>query len=114
MFVTIFLNEISYKMKKKLWFILSPFLILFFSFIYHSIYKIWPNFLTSIFFPVNESIFEHNKMILLSYLTLSIIDYLIFKKDNVFINYYLTSIICLTLVTIIFFICLLFSFKYKR
>ena len=43
--------------------ILGVILAFFLSFIFHFVYDLFPNFITSIFFPVNESIFEHMKII---------------------------------------------------
>ena len=53
--------------------ILSVFGIFLLSFITHNGYDIFPNTLTSFFFPVNESIFEHMKMIYTDYIIWSII-----------------------------------------
>ena len=44
----------------------------------HFIYEFFPNFITSIFCPVNESIWEHMKLILTSYLI-----YYLFTKNKV-------------------------------
>lgn len=52
----------------------------------HFIYDLLPNFITSIFFPVNESIFEHMKLIFTSTLLYGIIDYLLLKKNNIQFN----------------------------
>lgn len=53
------------------------------NFLFHFAYDILPNTLFSIFFPVNESIFEHQKMIFSSVIFYSIIDYFILKKNNI-------------------------------
>ena len=71
------------------------------SFFTHFIYKIMPNNLFAIFFPVNESIFEHVKMIYSTFLIDSLIVYFILKKSNIkFNNYFSTllvsSTICIT------------------
>ena len=50
-------------MYKKI--ILSSFIIFILSTLFHSLYNYLPCFLTSIIVPVNESIFEHMKMIFL-------------------------------------------------
>ena len=52
------------------------------NFLFHFAYDILPNTLFSIFFPVNESIFEHQKMIFSSFIFYSIIDYFILKKNK--------------------------------
>lgn len=62
--------------------ILSIFLVFIFSIIYHNIYVYYPNTITSIFFPVNESIFEHMKLIYLSYLSSLFIEYILLNNNN--------------------------------
>lgn len=71
------------------------------SFLTYFIYKIIPIDLFAIFFPVNESIFEHMKMIYTTYLIDSIILFLLFKKYNIKFNnffgaLFLSSIISIT------------------
>jgi hypothetical protein len=53
------------------------------SFITHSIYDWFPSFLTSIFFPVNESIWEHMKMIFTASLIWGLVEYFILKKKDI-------------------------------
>lgn len=65
--------------------ILGIFLI---SVISHFIYTIFPSTFTSIFFPVNESIWEHMKILFTSSLLYGIIDYIILKKNNINYNNY--------------------------
>ena len=45
------------------------------SFLVHYGYEILPSFITSIFFPINESLFEHMKLICTCYLIWSIFEY---------------------------------------
>lgn len=45
-----------------------------------------PNIITSFFFPVNESIYEHMKMIYTSIIIFSIIEYYVLKKLHIYIN----------------------------
>lgn len=60
------------------------------SFICHFIFDLFPNILFSIFFPVNESIWEHMKIIFSATIIYSFIDKLILKKKNVkYNNFYL-------------------------
>lgn len=77
--------------------------ILILSTIFHNIYKLFPNFLTSILSPVNESIWEHNKMIFSSFLIWSISEKMISKngKSICFLNF-MTAIICILLLDSIF------------
>ncbi len=87
--------------KKRI--IYGTLIVLVLSFIFHSVYDIFPNFFTSIFFPVNESIWEHNKIIVLSFLVLAIFEKLILKsgKSTFFINL-ISSIICILLLDLTF------------
>lgn len=55
-------------------------------FLCHFIYDWFPNSFTAIFFPVNESIWEHMKLLVTSYLLFGIIDYLILKKNKITIK----------------------------
>ena len=67
-------------------------------FISHFIYNLLPCSLTAIFFPVNESIWEHMKMIFTSIIIYGIIDYIILNKfkikyNNFFLNLFVTALI---------------------
>ena len=66
--------------------IIDIFLLMFISFIAHNIYKYFPSILVSIFFPINESIFEHMKIIFTSLILTSIIDYITLKLNNISYN----------------------------
>lgn len=66
--------------KVKLIAIIGIFLL---SFPAHFLYQLFPNFLISIFFPVNESIFEHMKIIFTATCLYGIIDYTLLKKNNI-------------------------------
>ena len=91
----------------------NTFLIFLISALVHNLYKLWPCFFTSLIAPVNESIWEHNKMILLSYFIFSILKYIIHKEDNIFLNSFLSAIFCIILVLIIFTPIYLFILKTK-
>ena len=56
------------------------------SFICHFIFDSFPCILTSIFFPVNESIWEHMKILFTSTILYGIIDYIILSKKNITFN----------------------------
>lgn len=58
-------------------------------FIIHSLYEWCPNIVTLILSPVNESVFEHMKMIYTSYIIWIIIKYFILKKYNIKENNFL-------------------------
>lgn len=55
-------------------------------FLTHYIYEWCPNTLTSIFFPVNESIWEHMKMIYTTILLYYLIEYFLLKKLDIKVN----------------------------
>ena len=76
--------------------IISIFLI---SFLAHNLYKWIPNNLIAIFFPVNESIWEHLKMAFTSTMIYSVIEYFILK--NIKHNNFALSILASSLVTIL-------------
>lgn len=56
------------------------------AFIFHFSYDLIPNFITSILFPVNESIWEHMKLLYTSILVYGIIDYFLNQKFNLRYN----------------------------
>jgi len=99
-------------MKKRI--ILGTICILGLSFLFHSIYKKIPLFITSLIFPVNESIWEHGKMTLLSFIVWTLIEKYIFKDDtNVIYSNLITSIICIILTDIVFGLIFFYVLKTK-
>ena len=66
--------------------IIAIFGIFFISFIVHFLYELFPNILFSFIFPVNESIWEHMKILFTSTLLYGIIDYILLKKNNIKYN----------------------------
>ena len=61
-------------------------------FLFHFIYDLLPNFITAIFFPVNESIWEHMKMLFSAVVMYGIIDYIILQKFKVKYNNFFTNL----------------------
>jgi len=60
---------------------------------FHFIYDLFPNDLTALFFPVNESIWEHMKMIFSATIFFAPIEYLILTKMKIkYSNYYLSIV----------------------
>ena len=59
--------------------------------ILHFIYGIFPNTFFSIIAPVNESIWEHMKLIVSSSLIFSIFEYFIYKKKDIPYNNFILS-----------------------
>ena len=52
----------------------------------HFVYDLFPNVISSIFFSVNESIWEHMKLLFTSILLYGIIDYILLRKNNIKFN----------------------------
>ena len=76
-------------------------------FIFHFIYEWFPNKLFALFFPVNESIWEHMKILFSSICFYGIIDYIVLSKNkikfnNFVFNIFITGIISIILYLIIF------------
>ena len=84
--------------------VISVFGIFFISFLAHQMYDWFPNKLFSIFFPVNESIWEHLKMIFTTYLIWGIAEYFILKSTPH--NNFIFSIFSTAIVNIILFLIL--------
>ena len=73
-------------MKLKTIKIISVFGIFALSFLSHFVYDLFPNVISSIFFPVNESIWEHMKILFTSTILYGIVDYILLKKNNINFN----------------------------
>lgn len=86
--------------------ILGVFIIFGLCFPLHFLYEWTPNFLTSIISPVNESIFEHMKLISTSFIIYGILEYIIFKNKTKFNNFslqlFITPIIGIIVYLIIY------------
>lgn len=82
-------------------------------FIIHFAYDVFPNTLFSIFFSVNESIWEHMKMIFTSILLFSIIEYFILKKFNIKYNNYLFSKTVEAIISIPIYLLMFLPFYYR-
>ena len=77
------------------------------SFLWHFMYDLLPNNFFALFFPVNESIWEHMKILFTSTLLYGIIDYLLLKKYNIKHNnfpfqLYFTSLIGIPIYLVIY------------
>ena len=75
--------------------------------ILHFIYGILPNSIISVIAPVNESIWEHMKLIVTSSLIFSIFEYFIYKKkdipfNNFILSYGISSILAIVVYLIIY------------
>ena len=77
--------------------IISSTIIFLLCFLFHFIYDWFPCFFTTIFFPVNESIWEHMKLLYSAVIFYGIIDYIILEKfkikyNNFFISLFVSAI----------------------
>ena len=75
--------------------------------LFHFMYEWWPNVVTSIFFPVNESIWEHMKIFVSAILVWGLVDKFLLDKFNIYYNNHffstvLTSILSIALYLIIY------------
>lgn len=87
--------------------ILSSILIIALCFLFHFLYEWFPNPLFAIFFPVNESIWEHMKILFSSICFYGIIDYIILYKNkigfnNFFFNIFTTGFLSVVVYLLIF------------
>ena len=63
--------------------IISVFGIFILTFLLHFLYQLIPTTFTAMFSPVNESIWEHQKLLFTSVIVYGIFDYLLIKKYNI-------------------------------
>lgn len=88
--------------KTKKFVVINTIIIFLFGFVTHNLYKWFPSFVTAIF-PVNESLFEHLKMIFITPVIVSSILYAIFYFQKKKINNFLGSLFISTMVNILSF-----------
>ena len=86
--------------------IIGVFVIFILSIIFHFMYNWFPNILFSIIFPVNESIWEHMKLIATSTLVFSIFEYFTYKRSNIHINNFILAYAISIIVGIIIYLIL--------
>lgn len=91
-------------MKKKIIQIISILFIFLIGFIIHNLYEWCPNIVTLILSPVNESVFEHMKMIYTSYIIWIIVKHFILKKYNIKENNFLLKELLIFLFNIALFL----------
>ena len=88
--------------KNKLFVIINAILIFVFAFVTHNLYGWFPSFITTIF-PVNESFYEHMKMIFITPVIISTVLYFIFVWKKRPINNYLGGLLVSTIINILLF-----------
>lgn len=84
--------------------VISVFGIFLISFLCHFTYEWFPNVIFSIIFPVNESIWEHMKIIVTSYLLYGIIDYMLLSKNGIIRNNFLFQLAFVPILGVLFYL----------
>ena len=93
---------------------ISTICIMILSVLFHFMYKWFPCTLTSIFFPVNKSIWEHGKMIIMAFIFYILIEKFIFKENtNIIFSNLLACDTCIVLDFVIFTPIFLYIMKTK-
>lgn len=82
-------------------------------FLFHFVYEILPSSITAIFFPVNESIWEHQKLLFTSVIFYGIIDYIILTKFKIKYNNFFISLFVSAITIIPIFLCMYLPLYYK-
>lgn len=83
--------------------IINTIAIFFSMFLFSFIYEKFPNFLTAALFPVNESLFEHLKLMYVSFVVVNIITFSILKLKRIKINNYFLAILISVIINILIF-----------
>ncbi len=74
------------------------------SFLFHFMYDWFPCLLTSLLFPVNESIWEHMKLLFIGTLVFGVFEYILLRKYNVNYNNFYFSLFITSVVSFIFYL----------
>lgn len=82
-------------------------------FLIHFLYTWFPNTLFSIFFPINESIWEHMKMLFTGILSFGIIEYILLNKYNIKFNNFIFSKFIEALLSIPIYLLIFLPFYYR-
>ena len=93
--------------------IIGVFVIMGLSVLSHFMYKWFNNFIFSILFPVNESIWEHMKLLYTSILLYEIIEYIIFKIKNIKVNNFIFASILVSIISIPIYLIMFLPIYYK-
>ena len=92
--------------------IIGVFVIFLLSFLSHFVYKWIPNTLFSLIFPVNESIWEHMKLLVTPVLIFSLFEYIIYRKKDINYNNFILSYSISMLIGIIIYLMLYLPIHY--
>ena len=93
--------------------IIMTIIIFLLAFPFHFFYDKFSNFIFSIFFPVNESIWEHMKLLFTSIIFSGVIEYIIIKKKDVKVNNYLLSLFIPAILSIPIYLIIFLPIYYK-
>lgn len=93
--------------------IIMTIIIFLLAFPFHFLYDKLPNFIFSIFFPVNESIWEHMKLLFTSIIFSGAIEYFIIKKKDIKVNNYLLSLFIPAILSIPIYLIIFLPIYYK-
>lgn len=80
------------------------------SFLWHFVYDWFPNNIFALFFPVNESIWEHMKIIYFCLLMGSILEFVLCKKNNIKINNFYIEAMVKSILGVIFYLIIFIPF----
>ena len=80
------------------------------SFLWHFMYDWFPNNIFALFFPVNESIWEHMKIIYYCLLLGSILEFVLCKKNNIKINNFYIEAMVKSILGVIFYLIIFVPF----
>ncbi|MFR2585155.1 MAG: DUF6512 family protein [Bacilli bacterium] len=92
--------------------VIDVFIIFALCFLTHFIYSWFPNTLFSIFFPVNESIWEHMKMLFSAIIIFSVVDFILLKVFEIKYRNFITSIFLSAVLSIIIFLAIYLPLYY--
>lgn len=98
-------------MKTKNIKLISIILAFIFSFFAHFTYEWFHNVFTSILFPINESVWEHMKIIYISIILASIVEYIIYKKKDIKVNNFSISIPSVSIIGIILYLAIYYPIE---
>lgn len=80
------------------------------SFLWHFVYDWFPNNIFALFFPVNESIWEHMKIIYFCLFMGSILEFVLCKKNNIKINNFYIEAMVKSILGVIFYLIVFIPF----
>lgn len=92
-------------MKLKKFVLVNTIIIFLINFPLHFLYDTFPNFFTSLIAPVNESVFEHMKMVFSSFVIYSLFYSLVFKRKDIIkylFSFSISAIVCIAIFLIIY------------